>query len=130
MHPHPLMAAAQQMIAGGVVQLALSVACGEPGRVSAATFSSQGLLAFGYLTLFGSLVAFSAFGWLVKASTPARLSTTAYVNPVVAVILGWALLGETLSPRAVAGATLIVCAVMVMTLQLPAWRPFGRRRRA
>ena len=57
-----------------------------------------------YLTVMGSLVGFSAFGWLVKVSTPARLSTTAYVNPVVAVILGWALLGETLTPRALGGA--------------------------
>jgi drug/metabolite transporter (DMT)-like permease len=63
----------------------------------------------------GSLVAFSAYGWLVKATTPARLSTTAYVNPVVAVILGGALLGERLTPRALAGAGLILCAVIVMT---------------
>jgi len=91
----------------------------EPERLSSAALSGEGLLAFGYLTIFGSLVAFSAFGWLVKASTPARLSTTAYVNPVVAVILGWAILGETLSARAVAGAVLILCAVIVMTVTVP-----------
>jgi drug/metabolite transporter (DMT)-like permease len=118
MHADPLMAAAQQMIAGGIAQLLLALARGEPQRVSWATLSTTGVVAFGYLTLVGSLVAFSAFGWLVKTSTPARLSTTAYVNPVVAVILGWALLGETLAPRALAGAALIVCAVMVMTLNL------------
>ena len=124
MHPHPLMAAAQQMLAGGVAQLLLSLASGEPGRLSLASLSTQSLLAFAYLTLAGSLVAFTAFGWLVKASTPARLSTSAYVNPVVAVILGWALLGEQLAPRALAGAGLIVCAVVVMTVSLP-----SRRRR-
>jgi drug/metabolite transporter (DMT)-like permease len=68
-------------------------------------------------------VAFSAFGWLVKVSTPARLSTTAYVNPVVAVILGWLVLGETLASHAMAGALLIVLAVVVMTVRAPKnWR--------
>jgi drug/metabolite transporter (DMT)-like permease len=119
MHANPLMAAAQQMIVGGATQLLLSVVRGEPGRLSADALSGESLLAFAYLTIFGSLVAFSAFGWLVKASTPARLSTTAYVNPVVAVILGWAILGETLSARAVAGALLILCAVVVMTVTVP-----------
>jgi drug/metabolite transporter (DMT)-like permease len=122
MHPHPLMAAAQQMLAGGVAQLLLSLASGEPGRLSLASLSTQSLLAFAYLTLAGSLVAFTAFGWLVKASTPARLSTNAYVNPVVAVVLGWLLLGEQLAPRALAGAGLIVCAVVVMTVSLPSRR--------
>jgi len=122
MHPHPLMAAAQQMLAGGVAQLLLSLARGEPARVSLASLSTESLLAFAYLTLAGSLVAFTAFGWLVKASTPARLSTNAYVNPVVAVVLGWLLLGEQLAPRALAGAGLIVCAVVVMTVSLPSRR--------
>ncbi|HVV49860.1 MAG TPA: EamA family transporter [Polyangia bacterium] len=130
MNPNPLMAAAQQMIAGGSAQLLLAVALGEPERMSLATLSGPGIAAFGYLTLIGSLVAFSAFGWLVKTSTPARLSTTAYVNPVVAVILGWALLGETLAPRALAGAALIVCSVAVMTLRLPFRRPAEARSRA
>jgi drug/metabolite transporter (DMT)-like permease len=122
MHANPLMAAAQQMLAGGCAQLLLSAALGEPARLSLDRMSARSLLAFGYLTLAGSLVAFTAFGWLVKASTPARLSTTAYVNPVIAVILGWALLGERLTPRALVGACLIVCAVIVMTVNLPARR--------
>jgi drug/metabolite transporter (DMT)-like permease len=130
MNANPLMAAAQQMIAGGSAQLLLAVARSEPERMTLSSLSGPGIAAFGYLTLIGSLVAFSAFGWLVKTSTPARLSTTAYVNPVVAVILGWALLGETLAPRALAGAALIVCAVVVMTLRLPSRRPAEARSRA
>ena len=123
MHPHPLMAASQQMLAGGLAQLLISAALGEPpGGITVASFSASGLAAFGYLTLAESVIAFSAFGWLVKASTPARVSTTAYVNPVVAVVLGWALLGEQLAPRALAGAGLIVCAVVVMTVSLPSRR--------
>jgi drug/metabolite transporter (DMT)-like permease len=117
-HPNSLMAAAQQMIGGATALLVIGLFRGEahPGALSAVTSTS--LLAFLYLAIFGSLVAFSAYGWLVTVSTPARLSTTAFVNPVVAVILGWAILGETLANRALAGALLIVCAVVVMTVGL------------
>jgi drug/metabolite transporter (DMT)-like permease len=116
LHPHPVMAASQQMLAGGVVMLLVSALRGDPQAVARAGVSGESLLALAYLTVFGSFVAFSAFGWLVKATTPARLSTTAYVNPVVAVVLGWAVLGERLGARALAGAALIVCAVLVMTV--------------
>ena len=124
LHPHPVMAASQQMLAGGAVMLAISALRGEPRVVAHAGVSAESALALGYLTLFGSVVAFSAFGWLVRATTPARLSTVAYVNPMVAVVLGWAILGERLGPRALGGAALIVCAVLVMTL--PARSPFRR----
>jgi drug/metabolite transporter (DMT)-like permease len=117
-HPNAIMAAAQQMIVGAVALLAIGVARGEaaPGVLGAVSASS--FLAFLYLTIFGSLVAFSVFAWLITVSTPARLSTTAFVNPMVAVILGWAILGETLASRALGGATLIVCAVVLMTVGL------------
>jgi drug/metabolite transporter (DMT)-like permease len=117
-HPNALMAAAQQMIAGAVALLIIGVARGEASREKLAAITSTGVLAFVYLTLFGSLLAYSAFGWLITVSTPSRLSTTAFVNPVVAVILGWLLLDETLSGRAMVGAAAIVCAVLVMTLGL------------
>jgi drug/metabolite transporter (DMT)-like permease len=116
MHPHPVLAAAQQMLAGGIVMLGVGALRGEPRAVAVAGVSVASALALAYLTLFGSVVGFSAYGWLVRATTPARLSTVAYVNPAVAVVLGWALLGERLGPRALAGAALIVCAVLVMTL--------------
>jgi drug/metabolite transporter (DMT)-like permease len=119
MHPHPIMAASQQMLAGGAAMLLIAGVRGDPAVVARAGVTGQSALALVYLTVFGSIVAFSAFGWLVKATTPARLSTTAYVNPVVAVILGWALLGERLGPRAIGGAAMIVGAVLVMTLRWP-----------
>jgi drug/metabolite transporter (DMT)-like permease len=115
------MVAAQEMLVGGSVLFLLALARGEPRQISSAALVAPSVLAFAYLTVMGSLVAFSAFGWLVKVSTPARLSTTAYVNPVVAVVLGWGLLGETLSPRALGGAALIVGAVLVMTLPSRRW---------
>jgi drug/metabolite transporter (DMT)-like permease len=116
LHWHPVMAAAQQMLAGGTVMLLLAVLRGDPRAVITRGVSTESALALVYLTLFGSCVAFSAFGWLIKATTPARLSTVAYVNPVVALVLGWALLDERLGARALAGAALIVCAVLVMTV--------------
>jgi drug/metabolite transporter (DMT)-like permease len=116
MHRHPVMAAAQEMLAGGTVMLLLGALRGDPRAVMATGVSAESALALVYLTLFGSCVAFSAFGWLVKATTPARLSTVAYVNPVVALVLGWALLDERLGARALAGSALIVCAVLVMTV--------------
>jgi drug/metabolite transporter (DMT)-like permease len=125
MHAHPVMAAAQQMLAGGTAMLVIASLRGELAAVAPAEVTLESGLALGYLTLFGSLVAFSAFGWLVKATTPARLSTIAYVNPVVAVVLGWAVLGERLGPRALGGAALILAAVLVMTLEVP-----GRGARA
>jgi drug/metabolite transporter (DMT)-like permease len=120
MHRHPVMAAAQQMLAGGAAMLAIASLRGEPLTVAHAGVTAEGALALSYLTLFGSLVAFSAFGWLVKATSTARLSTVAYVNPVVAVILGWALLDERLGTRAITGALLILAAVIAMTLRFPA----------
>jgi drug/metabolite transporter (DMT)-like permease len=117
-HPNALMAAAQQMIVGAAALLVISLARGEVTRATWAGISGTSLIAFLYLTLFGSLVAFSAFGWLLTVSTPARLSTTAFVNPVIAVILARLVLGETLSLRAQGGAALIVCAVVVMTVGL------------
>lgn len=117
MHPNPLVASAQQMIAGGLVLLVVAAVKGEPAAFSFASVTRASAIAFIYLTLFGSLVAFSAFNWLITASTPTRLSTTAYVNPVVAVILGWVALDETLRPRPLLGATLILCAVAVMVVK-------------
>jgi drug/metabolite transporter (DMT)-like permease len=128
LHAHPIMAAAQEMLAGGVAMLLISALRGEPRLVAHDGVTRESALALAYLTIFGSFVAFSAFGWLVKATTPTRLSTVAYVNPVVAVILGWALLDERLGPRALAGAAMIVCAVLVMTVPRRAVRWNGLKR--
>ncbi len=111
----PLMTAAQQMIAGGTILLLMGVAFGEVGKFDAAKVSSRSLLAFVYLSLIGSLVGFTAYAWLLKATTPARASTYAYVNPVIALFLGWALGGETLTGRMLLAATVIVSGVVVIT---------------
>jgi drug/metabolite transporter (DMT)-like permease len=120
-HPHALMSAAAQMLAGGWFLLVFAFLRGDAALFAVSALSLQSGLALAYLTVFGSLIAFSAYGWLVVVSTPSRLSTAAYVNPLIAVILGWLVLGESLTPRAMLGGVLILGAVVLMTL--------GSRRR-
>jgi drug/metabolite transporter (DMT)-like permease len=124
-HANAAMGAAQQMIAGGGLLLVLSLLHGDVGPAVLERVTLGGVLALSYLTICGSLVAFSAYNWLVGVTPPSRLSTVAYVNPVIAVLLGWLLLDETLSPRALWGAALIVGAVAAMSLRVPL---FGRSK--
>lgn len=111
----PLMATAMEMLAGGALLSLASVVTGELPSVNLAAVSPNSALALAYLVLFGSIVAFSAYTWLLKVTTPARAATYAYVNPVVAVILGWALADEALSLRTLIAAAIIVAAVVVIT---------------
>jgi drug/metabolite transporter (DMT)-like permease len=92
-------AVAMEMIAGGVVLWGSGLLLGEAGRLDLSAISLRSGLALGYLILFGSLAGFSAYMWLLTVTTPARVSTYAYVNPVVAVSLGWALAGEAVTLR-------------------------------
>ena len=112
----PFLSTAMQMLAGGAALLLLSVLLGEPWRFDAHAVSLRSLLGLVYLIVFGSIVAFSAYIWLLRVSTPARVSTYAYVNPVVAVILGWALAGEALTARMAVAAAVIVSGVALITL--------------
>jgi drug/metabolite transporter (DMT)-like permease len=102
-----------QMIAGAVLTLGISVALGEHRTFSWQAVTPVSLIAVGYLLVFGALVGFSAYLWLMRVSTPSRVATHAYVNPVVAVILGWAVAGEH-----VAGRTLVAMAVIVLAVVL------------
>jgi drug/metabolite transporter (DMT)-like permease len=71
----------------------------------------------GYLIFFGALIGFTAYIWLLRVSTPAHVSTYAYVNPVVAILLGWAFASEPLTPRTLLAAAVIVAAVVIITTQ-------------
>ena len=108
-----------QMLAGGVFLLLVAIVSGEWTRFSLESVSLRSALAFGYLTVFGSLVAFSAYAWLVKHTTATRASTYAYVNPVVAVLLGWALAGEAVSARTLVAGAVIVGAVVLISVSQP-----------
>jgi drug/metabolite transporter (DMT)-like permease len=117
----PALAAAQQMLVGGGAMLVVSLLRGEPASLDLAAVSTRSLLALAYLTLFGSLLAFSAFSWLLSVTSAAHVSTTAYVNPLVAVVLGWLVLDESLPSIALAGAVLILGSV-ALTVRRPAAR--------
>lgn len=109
----PLLATGMEMLTGGAFLLLAGVATGE--TVDFGAVSTRSLLALLYLIGFGSLVAFTAYIWLLRATTPAKASTYAYVNPVVAVGLGWALAGEPLTARIAVAAAIIVGAVALIT---------------
>ncbi len=120
--PRPRMWVAMQMLAGGAFLLPLAAVSGEIGAFDLAAVSRRSVLALLYLVVFGALVAFTAYIWLLSASTPERVGTYAYVNPAVALFLGWALADEPLTPRSILAAIVIVGAVVVITTarQVPA----------
>lgn len=107
---------ATQMLAGGVGLALLGAALGEFGRLDLAAASPRALLSVAYLIVFGSLIGFTAYTYILRVSTPARVSTYAYVNPVVAVMLGWALAGEAITVRTIAAAGVILLSVAIITL--------------
>ncbi len=112
----PFMASAQQMLGGGIALGIAAVLHGELATIDIATITSRSWASFVYLVFIGSLVGFSTFVWLMKHSTPALVSTYSYVNPVVAVFLGWMILDEPVTSRTFVAAALIVAAVALLTL--------------
>ena len=115
----PLLAIGMQMIAGGAALLLTGAACGETARLHPATFTHASIVAFVYLTFIGSLVGFTAYVWLLQVSTPARVSTYAFVNPLIAVLLGRLALDEPLPHRVLFAGALIIGAVILIILRKP-----------
>ena len=109
------MAAGMQMMAGGSLLLLLGVVAGDVPRLSTMDPSWLSIGAFFYLLVFGSLVGFTAYSWLLRNVTPSSAATYAYVNPVVAVFLGWFLASEPLTPRMMIAAAVIVGSVVLIT---------------
>ena len=110
----PLVATAAQMICGGLVLLAMSAVGGELGRFRIEAISPNSLIATAYLTVIGSLLAFTAYGWLLRVAPLPLIATYAYVNPVVAVILGALVLGEPIELRSIVAGGVIIFAVAVI----------------
>jgi drug/metabolite transporter (DMT)-like permease len=115
--PRPRLWVATQMLAGGALLVVVGVLTGELHRLDPAGVSLRSVLALLYLVAFGSIVAYSAYIWLLQVSVPARVSTYAYVNPVVALFLGWLLADEPLTYRSLAAAAIIIGAVVVITTE-------------
>jgi drug/metabolite transporter (DMT)-like permease len=109
------MASGMQMIAGGSLLLLLALVAGDFRRLNLANASWVSISAFAYLTLFGSLISFTAYSWLLNNVTTARASTYAYVNPVVAVLLGWLIANEPLTRKMMLAAAIIVGSVVLIT---------------
>lgn len=105
------------MIAGGLLLTAFAGFMGEFASVDVPAVSLKSWLALLYLIIFGSLIGYSSYMWLVKATTPAKASSNFYVNPVVAVFLGWLLAGETVTPSMLIATAVIVGAVALIVSQ-------------
>ena len=120
--PSPFASGGMQMLCGGLAMLMVGLLRGEAAGFELVQVTTKSWLAYAYLVTFGSIVAFTAYIWLLRVVEPALAGTYAFVNPVVAVLLGWAFAGESLNPQMLGGATLIVLAVVLVLL--------GGRRKA
>ena len=109
------LASGMQMISGGALLLLLGLVTGDFQRFDFARVSWTSLIAFFYLAIFGALVGFTAYGWLLRNVSTARAATYAYVNPAVAVFLGWLLASEPLTLRMLVAAAVIVGSVALIT---------------
>lgn len=128
----PRMTAAVQMSMGGLLLGVAGTALGEWARLDVGAVSLRSLLSLAYLIVFGSWIAFAAYVFLLRHATPARVGSYAYVNPVVAMLLGWALADEPLSARTLLAAAVIIAGVvLIVTRRRPSrparWRPDGAR---
>jgi drug/metabolite transporter (DMT)-like permease len=111
-----LLATAMEMLTGGVMQMGVGFLLGEESQIHLSSITLHSGEAWVYLTLIGSLVGFTSYIWVLQKATPALASTYAFVNPVIAVFLGWLLAGEALTPPVFLAAGLIVAAVVLITL--------------
>ncbi len=109
-----LQAAAMEMLTGGALLMLAGGVTGEWTRFAPAHVSAHSWVAWVYLVTFGSLIGFTAYVWLLQVASPAHVSTYAYVNPVVAVFLGWALAGEQVTSRTLLAAAAIILAVVII----------------
>ncbi len=114
----PFLTAAQQMLCGGLLLLLASFATGETRRFHPNDMSMLSLASFVYLVIIGAVVGYTAYIWLLRHCDPAKVATYAYVNPIVAVLLGAAFAGESLTMRTLVAAALIIGSVaLVITAQ-------------
>ena len=111
---HPLLLSALSLLAGSFQLLLVGTAAGEYRGFSLASVSVRSWLALGYLILFGSVVAFTAYNWLLEHYSPTLVATHTYVNPIVAVLLGWLLAGEAVTPNVLLSTAMVIGAVMLV----------------
>ncbi len=122
--PYAPMASGMQMLCGGAMLAVLGVVTGEPARLALDAVTLRSALSVAYLVVFGSLVGFSTYMWLLQKASPTAVGTYAYVNPAVAVLLGVLFAGERLPPRGALAMAVIVGGVALVSLA----PKLGRRR--
>jgi drug/metabolite transporter (DMT)-like permease len=109
----PVLGAAMPLLAGGVILVFVAAASGELSSLRLAAVTGRSIGGMAYLIVFGTVLTFSAYMWLLRVVAPARVATYAFVNPAVAVVLGWAVAGESLTAGALIASAVIVAAVAV-----------------
>jgi drug/metabolite transporter (DMT)-like permease len=111
----PLLSTSMQMLCGGALLMLAGLLSGEPAHFALRQVSTRSLLALAYLVVFGAIIAFTAYVWLLRTASLVLVSTYAYVNPVVAVLLGWALAGEPLTRGTLIAAAVILTGVALIS---------------
>ena len=114
LHPDDRMAAALSLLAGAVMLFLVGTVTGEAAKLNLALVSMKSLLALAYLAIAGSLVAYSAYFWLLNRFPPTLIGTHTYVNPVVALLLGWSIAGEVLTARFIFGGVVVIAAIALV----------------
>ena len=117
-----LLGTGMQMLMGGSLLILAGLVTGEWSRINVEAISLNSILAFAYLVVFGALVGFTAYIWLLKVSTPAKVGTYAYVNPAIAVLLGWMILREPITPTTLIAMAVILAGVIAITARAPSKR--------
>ena len=107
----PFLSTSFQMMLGGLTSVIGGLMRGEAGGVDFGGFSSDSLIAYAYLIVIGSLVAFTAYVWLLQNAPVSKVATYAYVNPIIAIFLGWSILSEEITVSIIAGAAIVVASV-------------------
>jgi drug/metabolite transporter (DMT)-like permease len=118
-----LLTTGMEMLGGGALLLIVGALTGEVAQFDIHGISGASAAGLIYLITFGSLIGFTSYIWLLDKVSPARLGTYAYVNPIVAVLLGWAIAGEKLSIRTGVAAAIVICAVALITTARSATAP-------
>ncbi len=113
----PLQATSMEMIAGGAGLLIVGTLTGEWGRLNPSAITNSSLIGLGYLIVFGSLIAFTAYAWLLGVAPTPLVSTYAYVNPLIAIILGSLIAQEAITPRIIIAALVIIGAVVLINAE-------------
>jgi drug/metabolite transporter (DMT)-like permease len=114
LHPDDRMAAAMSLLAGAVMLFLTGLVTGGAAELDLALVSMRSLLSLGYLAIAGSLVAYSAYFWLLSRYPPTLVATHTYVNPIVAVVLGWSIAGEVLTTRFLFGGVVVIAAIALV----------------